>query len=105
MPSPLGRVAPKEPGEVRYRTAFSSAFRRIHTAYQPHPPLPHNVRRGTFPKGEGYWDRILDSRDVLDRAWHSAMAMASAASSGLGIFSSRRMRRVISWTWCLVAPP
>ena len=38
------------------------------------------------------------SCDVDERAWHSAMAMASAASSGRGMRSSRSRRRVISMT-------
>ena len=46
----------------------------------------------------GYPPRVLDSMDVAERAWHSAMAMASAASSGRGIFSICRKRRVISMT-------
>ena len=38
------------------------------------------------------------SRDVLERAWHRAMAMASAASSGLGMAESFSSRLVMSWT-------
>ena len=45
------------------------------------------------------------SREVLERAWHRAMAMASAASSGLGMAFKCRSRLVISCTWCLVALP
>ena len=57
---------------------------------QPLPPL-----RGTLPKGEGLRLRrktinyccfcICESSEVADLPWHKAMAMASAASSGLGI--------------------
>ena len=50
-----------------------------------------------------FW--IWARREVEEREWHRAMAMASAASSGLGIFSRCRSRRVISITWCLVALP
>ena len=52
MPSPLGRVAPKGPGEVRYNFPSISVFRRIRTVYRP---LPTSLRSATFPKGEGFW--------------------------------------------------
>ena len=52
MPSPLGRVAPKGPGEVQYNLTSIAALRRIRTAYQP---LPTSLRSATFPKGEGFW--------------------------------------------------
>ena len=51
MPSPLGRVAPEGPGEVRYNAASAAALRRIRTAYQPHPPLPLRVGAPS-PKGK-----------------------------------------------------
>jgi len=54
MPSPLGRVAPEGPGEVRQRIVSIDTLRRIRTAYRPHPPLPCCARWGTFPKGEGF---------------------------------------------------
>ena len=59
MPSPLGRVAPKGPGEVRHCVAFIAVFRRIRTAARPHPPLPRFARRGTFPKGEGLLGSVV----------------------------------------------
>ena len=52
-----------------------------------------------------FFYEYLDSSDVLERAWHRAMAMASAASSGFGIALSPKIRLVMSWTWCLVALP
>ena len=45
------------------------------------------------------------SREVLDRPWHRAIAMASAASSGLGMADRCKSRMVMSCIWCLVALP
>ena len=51
---PLGEGGPLAVGEVRYTAASIAALLRTRTAAGPHPPLPHFVRGGTFPKGEGF---------------------------------------------------
>ena len=40
--------------------------------------------------------KIAASKDVAERPWHNAMAMASAASSGLGMAGSFKSRLVMS---------
>ena len=61
------------------------------------------VEHGFPPKSYFAW--AFASRLVDDRAWHRAMATASAASSGLGMAERCRSRLVMSCIWCLVAPP
>ena len=68
MPSPLGRVAPKEPGEVRYPVPSSDALRRIRTAYQPHPPLPHLRALGHLPQRGRPIGGVMTRRPARTRA-------------------------------------
>ena len=64
---------------MRYCTAFPAAFRRIRTAYQPHPPLPRFARWGTFPKGEGIireWNELsMKTKEITRMALLTAIAL------------------------------
>ena len=68
MPLPFGESGPK--GRVRCGTmlTFLRHFGKF-VPRHPHPPLPHFVRWGTFPKGEGL---LVEKVHPLPRGWCSA---------------------------------
>ncbi len=80
---------------LRRTQVFDLQGKRIAT---PVCALARNDMEIWWQPQNSYLGCICESNEVLERAWHRAMAMASAASSGLGIWDRFKIRRVMSMT-------